>query len=89
MVYLITRAAVHDLYMKSMELTYFKLEDVYITGIVAELMQVKRTNVNEFAGFVVRDSSACEIRRKISMAPVSNTTQLDFWKKLMDTNGTC
>lgn len=89
MVYLITRAAVHDLYMKSMELAYFKLEDVFVTGIVAELVKVKRINVNEFANFASRDFSACEIRKTISTTYVNSAKQFDFWKKLLDTNEKC
>ncbi|KAJ6640997.1 Beta-1,3-galactosyltransferase 5 [Pseudolycoriella hygida] len=42
--YLMTSDVVHSLYAKALNQTYLKLEDVFTTGIVAQLVNVKRAH---------------------------------------------
>lgn len=88
-VYMVTRAAVHDLYTKATELAFFKLEDVFMTGIVAELLNVTRIDVDEFANFVYKEYKTCEIRKYITTFHVTRVKQFAHWKKLMGTNVKC
>lgn len=86
--YLMTSDVIHDLYEKSLEQTYLKLEDVYTTGIVAQLVKVKRVHVTEFLNRRIA-FNACNIKKAISVHMVKGQEQYDLWKKLMDTNLKC
>lgn len=83
-----TRPVVHDLYTKALEQIYLKLEDVLITGTVADLVNVTRINASEF----VNDHDefkSCELRKLISIHDVNSNEQFDLWKKLLERNVTC
>lgn len=86
--YLISGSAIHDLYTKALEQTYLKLEDVFTTGIVAQLVNVKRIHVNEFLNRRIA-FNPCNLRKAISIHMVKANEQFDLWKKLMDTNTKC
>lgn len=86
--YLLSADVVHDLYTKSLNQTYLKLEDVFTTGIVAELTKVKRVHVNEFLNRRIA-FNPCNIRKAISVHMVKSNEQFDLWKKLLDTNTKC
>lgn len=86
--YLISGSAIHDLYIKALEQTYLKLEDVFTTGIVAQLVNVKRIHVNEFLNRRIA-FNPCNLRKAISIHMVKANEQFDLWKKLMDTNTKC
>lgn len=86
--YLISGAAIHDLYLKAMAQTYLKLEDVFTTGIVAQLVNVKRIHVNEFLNRRIA-FNPCNLRKAISVHMVKANEQFDLWKKLLDTNTKC
>ena len=86
--YLISGSAIHDLYTKALEQTFFKLEDVFITGIVAQLVNVKRIHVSEFLNERIA-FNPCDLRKAISIHMVEANEQFDLWKKIMDTNTKC
>lgn len=86
--YLMTTDVVHDLYAKALNQTYLKLEDVFTTGIVAQLVNVKRVHVNEFLNRRI-PFNPCNIRRVISVHMVKSNEQFDLWKKLLDTGTKC
>lgn len=86
--YLMTTEIVHDLYSKALNQTYLKLEDVFTTGIVAQLVNVKRVHVNEFLNRRIA-FNPCNIRRIISVHMVKSNEQFDLWKKLLDTGTKC
>lgn len=86
--YLISGTAIHDLYTKALAQTYLKLEDVFTTGIVAQLVNVKRIHVNEFLNRRIA-FNPCNLRKAISIHMVKANEQFDLWKKLMDTNTKC
>ncbi|XP_055322562.1 beta-1,3-galactosyltransferase 5-like [Sitodiplosis mosellana] len=94
--YLISRSAIHDLYMKALTLPYLKLEDVFITGIVAQLMNVKRIFGFEKFNLALNQSIAfdtpfdvCSLRQMISIHGVHPNKMYDLWKKQLDTNIKC
>lgn len=86
--YLMTSDVVHSLYAKALNQTYLKLEDVFTTGIVAQLVNVKRVHVNEFLNRRIA-FNPCNIRKAISVHMVKSNEQFDLWKKLLDTNTKC
>ena len=86
--YLMTGDVVHDLYTAALGKTYLKLEDVFITGIVAQDMKIKRTHVNEFLNKRVT-FNACNIQKGISIHMVKPPEQFDLWKKLLDGKSKC
>lgn len=86
--YLLTSDSVHDLYKKALNQTYLKLEDVFTTGIVAQLVNIRRIHVTEFLNRRIA-FNACSIRKAISIHMVKSNEQYDLWKKLLDTNTKC
>lgn len=86
--YLMTGDVIHDLYTAALGKTYLKLEDVFITGIVAQDIKVKRTHVSEFYNRRVT-MNACNIQKGISVHMVKIHEQFDLWKKLLDGKTKC
>ncbi|XP_021916464.1 beta-1,3-galactosyltransferase 5-like isoform X3 [Zootermopsis nevadensis] len=86
--YLMTGDVIHDLYTAALGKTYLKLEDVFITGIVAQDVKIKRTHVNEFLNKRVA-MNACNIQKGISIHMVKFHEQFDLWKKLLDGKTKC
>lgn len=86
-IYLITRAAARDLYKKAMEIAFFKLEDVFMTGIVAELANVTRISAHDFLSLGIKN--VCELKTQISKTYVSYTQQYDYWDALMGSHLKC
>lgn len=87
--YVVGAGAVHDLYKKSLTLPYLKLEDVFLTGIVSQIIGVKRFDMsNEILGFNT-DFNACILRRATGLHSVRPNEQIDLYKKLIDTNIKC
>lgn len=86
--YLMTGDVIHDLYTAALGKTYLKLEDVFVTGIVAQDIKVKRTHVSEFFNRRVT-MNACNIQKGISVHMVKFHEQFDLWKKLLDGKTKC
>lgn len=86
--YLITSDVIGDLYRKSLNQTYLKLEDVYTTGIVAQLLNIKRVHVTEFLNRRIAFNQ-CNIKKAISLHMIKPIEQFDLWKKLLDSSVKC
>lgn len=86
--YLFTSDVVKDLYDKALNLTYLKLEDVYLTGIVAQEINCRRVLVNEFLNRRIA-FNACNIKKSISIHMIKANEQFDLWKKLLDNSVKC
>uniref|UniRef100_A0A182J347 Hexosyltransferase n=1 Tax=Anopheles atroparvus TaxID=41427 RepID=A0A182J347_ANOAO len=86
--YLLTADIISEMFDKSLSQTYLKLEDVYTTGIVAQLLNIHRVNVKEFLNRRIAFNQ-CNIKKAISIHMVKNNEQLDLWKKLIDVSVTC
>lgn len=82
--YLISGWAIHDLYATALQENYFKLEDVFITGIVAELANVKRNDSDKFL-FRYISPDSCTMRETICVHKVKPNAQYTFWGNLMGT----
>ncbi|KAH8240974.1 hypothetical protein KR026_009553 [Drosophila bipectinata] len=86
--YLLTGDIVGELYAQSLATAYLKLEDVFLTGIVADILGVPRVNVKEIANTNTK-AWACRVRDRITIHMVSPNEQFDLWKKLLDTSIAC
>lgn len=86
--YLISGSAIHDLYTTALQENYFKLEDVFITGIVAELANVKRIHSRKFLYYYI-SADPCTLRTTICVHKIKPKEQYTFWGSLMDTDITC
>ncbi|KAF5305316.1 hypothetical protein FQR65_LT07742 [Abscondita terminalis] len=81
--YLIPGGVIEELYAASLNYTYFKLEDVFLTGIVSNDLNIKRINAPEFLNMRIR-FDPCAILKGISIHNVKAVEQLDLWKKLLE-----
>lgn len=86
--YLLPSCVVNDLYYAALNHTYVKLEDVFMTGIVAHYVNVKRAHVNEFINKRV-SFHPCNVQKSISIHMVRYSEQFDLWKKLLDGRTKC
>ncbi|XP_063219760.1 beta-1,3-galactosyltransferase 5-like isoform X2 [Bacillus rossius redtenbacheri] len=86
--YLMTGDVIHDLYTHTLQKTYLKLEDVFVTGIVAQDLKIKRSHVNEFLNKRI-SFNPCNIQKGISIHMVKFHEQFDLWKKLLDGRMKC
>lgn len=77
-----------DLYNSALRHTYFKLEDVFITGIVADSLKIKRIHAADFLNKRV-SLTPCNVQRGISIHMIKGLEQYDLWKKLHDTTAKC
>lgn len=86
--YLVTQDAIGDLLEGALNQTYLKLEDVFVTGIVASKLAIKRIQVNEFQNRKI-SYSVCNVQKAISIHMVKYGEQFDLWKKLQDGKMKC
>ncbi|EEB10620.1 beta-1,3-galactosyltransferase, putative [Pediculus humanus corporis] len=86
--YLITSDVIHDLYTTALNMTYLKLEDVFMTGIVAQEKGIRRVHVPEFLNRRLSVTS-CYIHKAISIHMVKPFEQYDLWKRLLDGRTKC
>ncbi|XP_033248542.1 beta-1,3-galactosyltransferase 1-like isoform X2 [Drosophila miranda] len=81
--YLLTGDIVHELYVESLNTFYMHLEDVFITGIVARTLKIKRVAANAFRNSRIA-LSPCKIRNVISVHMIKPSEQYHLWRDLLD-----
>lgn len=94
--YGISRAAIHDLYISALKQEYFKLEDVFIAGIVAQLMHIERIHAYEHYNRRMNVSiefdtknKICNLRKTYTIHGITPSKQYDLWMKFKNTNIKC
>lgn len=77
----------HRIFEAALNKNYFKLEDVYTTGLVAESLGIERKLI---LGFLNKrlNLTPCNLKRHISFHPLKKTEQLKLWKMLNE-KATC
>jgi hypothetical protein len=67
--YLFSTLIVQSLFDRGMEGRFLQLEDVFLTAVVAEALNVSRVRVEEFANISidVEKTSGCELSKYISI----------------------
>lgn len=86
--YILPGNLARDLYKTALDQTYLKLEDVFMTGVVAQKLKIKRFHAAEFLNKRV-PMNACTVQRAISIHMVKFSEQFDLWKKLLDGKAKC
>ncbi|ENN74230.1 beta-1,3-galactosyltransferase 5 [Dendroctonus ponderosae] len=81
--YLLPANLAKPLYLSALNHTYLKLEDVFLTGIVADGLKIKRVHAPEFLNKRV-SFTPCNVQKEISIHMVKSAEQFDLWKKLHD-----
>ncbi|KAL1493453.1 hypothetical protein ABEB36_011502 [Hypothenemus hampei] len=81
--YLLPANLAKPLYLSALNHTYLKLEDVYLTGIVANGLEIKRVHAPEFLNKRI-SFTPCNVQKEISIHMVKSVEQFELWKKLHD-----
>lgn len=89
--YVITGDLVHGLFKASLEKHFLKLEDVYITGMIARELKVTYLNQPEFWNRRVVPPQKCAIQRlatvQLEKKPENETFEL--WREVTDHSIVC
>jgi uncharacterized protein YxeA len=89
--YLFSTLIAQSLFEKGMEAQFMQMEDVFLTGVVAESMNVTRVGVDEFRTdrFEMVNTSRCELSKFISFHMISYPEQFEIWGKVSDGKTEC
>lgn len=87
--YLISGSAIHDLYTKSLEQIFFKMEDIFVTGMVAPLVNAERIHVEDFLTRNLYSFDTCSLRNIIITHMGESYKHFDLWKALIDNKAKC
>lgn len=71
----------HKLYEAALNKIYFKLEDVFTTGLVAESLGIKRQLVPGILNKRI-NFTPCNLKKHISLHPLKETEQKKLWNML-------
>lgn len=86
--YLFSSDIVQNLYEGALNQTYLQLEDVFLTGIVAQTLGIKRVQAEGFLNIRI-GYAPCNVQKGISIHKVKYGEQFDLWKKLLDGKSNC
>lgn len=86
--YLFSKDIVPNLYKQALNQTFLPLEDVFITGIVAQSLGIKRVQAQGFLNTRI-SYAPCNVQKGISIHKVHYGEQFDLWKKLLDGKSNC
>ena len=79
--YLVSRRAAAEILPAALDLKYIHLEDVFLTGVVAESLGIPRINIGEFKNNAVRvpvQFMGCTIQKSFTIHKVSPEEQSDL-----------
>ena len=87
--YLFTNDIVDEIYNKILNTTFFTLEDVLLTGVVAESLKIKRIGDSRFRNEKIKLNDTCKLIQTISIHMVKYEEQFDIYKRIMDGKTKC
>ncbi|KAL9699885.1 hypothetical protein quinque_003326 [Culex quinquefasciatus] len=79
--YLLSSDVIPELYYQSLNTSFFRLEDVFLTGMVAETLGIRRVDTKEFGNVWMPWVSPCKLRKTIALEGKGQHLQL--WEKLL------
>lgn len=85
--YVLSGDIIHDLYVQALKTHFMQNEDVFVTGIVANILRIKRIHANSFYNRPI-PFSICFIQNAISIHSVNYRQQFRLWTMLRE-NLTC
>ncbi|XP_015112319.1 beta-1,3-galactosyltransferase 5 isoform X2 [Diachasma alloeum] len=86
--YLLSGDVINKLYESALNQTFFNLEDVFITGMVAPKLRIDLVHVNEFWNDKI-SYTFCNVQRVISIHDVEPEHQALLQKMLVDSKTKC
>ncbi|KAM3957211.1 LOW QUALITY PROTEIN: beta-1,3-galactosyltransferase 5 [Aphomia sociella] len=86
--YLVTADAVRMLLAAAPAERYLRLEDVFVTGVLANKLGIKRQHAPEFYNKKVA-AHPCAVQRGVAIHMVRYHEQFDLWRKLLDGKTKC
>ncbi|KAG7312625.1 hypothetical protein JYU34_000942 [Plutella xylostella] len=86
--YLMTTDVAGELLQAAGQEPYLRLEDVFVTGVLASKLKIKRQNAAEFYNKQV-PYLPCNVQKRISIHMVRYHKQFDLWRKLLDGTTKC
>lgn len=87
--YLLTADIIAELFNKALEMPFFKMEDVFLTGIVADQLKIGRVGESEFVNrrISATGSDRCKVRSVISIHDLKPNELYEFWRQSLDGSG--
>ena len=86
--YVLTNDVFDPLYKASLAGTFFKLEDVYVTGMIAARLKIQHVDFPEFYNRRLK-LDTCAVNKLASVHMVKTFEMYDLWKRLSDGLTTC
>nr|XP_018896737.1 PREDICTED: beta-1,3-galactosyltransferase 5-like [Bemisia tabaci] len=86
--YLFTSDIVRESYVEALRAKFMPLEDVFMTGLVAQVIKVTHVHCPEFYNWD-KKVGACEMKHYISVGASGTQGMFDLYKKLLDSPFTC
>lgn len=86
--YILHRKVLEPLFITALELPLIHLEDVFLTGIVAEKLGIPRVNDRRIVNTRPTFSKPCLLRGYIAVHEYSPDEIVDLWTKLVTQNST-
>ncbi|XP_052749453.1 beta-1,3-galactosyltransferase 5-like [Galleria mellonella] len=86
--YLMTADAIRMLLAAAPSERYLRLEDVFVTGVLANKLGIKRQHAPEFYNKKVA-AHPCAVQRGVAIHMVRYHEQFDLWRKLLDGKTKC
>jgi beta-1,3-galactosyltransferase 1 len=87
--YMMTSDCVQPIYKAALDAKYIKFEDIFITGVIANLVGIKRINTEEFKESVSTLNSNCDLRNVVSINGVSADQHYELWFTLNNELNDC
>lgn len=87
--YLFTNDIVEEMYQKILITDFFFLEDVLITGIIGEYLNIRRVGDSRFRNEKIKISDTCKLMQTISIHMVKYEEQFDIYKRTLDGKTKC
>ena len=87
--YLVSTQAAGEIYAAAMEFKYIHLEDVFLTGVVADSLDISRTDVHEFKNNAVRVPAqfmGCTIEKSFTIHKVEPEEQKELYQLSQNPN---
>jgi len=87
--YLVSLQAAREIYQAAMEFKYIHLEDVFLTGVVADSLDISRLDVHEFKNNAVRVPAqfmGCTIQNSVTIHKVEPDEQRELYELAKNPN---
>lgn len=81
---MMTGDSVQLIYEAALNAKLFSMEDVFITGIIANQVGIKRFNMEEVKSSVPESVKKCDLKDIVSVSGVSANQHYDLWFTLND-----